>query len=162
MERKELPFRKNTEGYFLDENNQVLALDSGKGYPIFPGGGVDDGETPEEGMVRELFEETGAIINGKVINIGVIRLVWGEGWAKTEKQKERYEKFQGDEMHFFCGMIAGFSGRKSTEEDVWQGEKLMPISRAIQLIESGRPFDKDIAAYREMQLKCLKSLQEKK
>lgn len=33
------------------------------GYYIFPGGGVDPGETPEEACVREMLEETNLVVN---------------------------------------------------------------------------------------------------
>jgi 8-oxo-dGTP pyrophosphatase MutT (NUDIX family) len=46
----------------LERNRQ------GKHYFVFPGGGIDPGETPEEAAVREALEETG-------LEIGLDRLV---------------------------------------------------------------------------------------
>ena len=37
----------------------LLARDAGQGHFNMPGGGIEDGETPEEAAVRELREETG-------------------------------------------------------------------------------------------------------
>lgn len=148
--------RQNTEGYFVDGKGRILAKDSGKGYVIFPGGGINPGELAEGAVLRETLEETGAIIED-LKKIGKLRIIWGKGWAKTEKQKGRQGQFQGDEMHFFSGRIKEF-GKSSGGEDAWQGKKLMPINDAILAIEQSRPFENKIAGYREFQLKFLKSL----
>lgn len=149
-------FRQNTEGYFVDGKGRILAKDSGKGYVIFPGGGINPGESAEQAILRETLEETGAVVEG-IKKIGALQIKWDKDWAKTSKQKERQGEFQGDEMHFFSGKIKGFS-KGSNEEDTQQGEKLMPIKDVILLIEKSRPFESGIAEYREFQLKYLKSL----
>jgi hypothetical protein len=151
-----MTFRQNTEGYFVDGKGRILAKDSGKGYVIFPGGGISPGESAEQAVLRETLEETGAVIED-IKKIGVLQIKWDEKWAKTEKQKERQKQFQGDEMHLFSGKIREF-GKVSSEEDAWNGEKLMPIKDAITIIEKSRPFESGIAEYREFQLKFLKSL----
>lgn len=65
----------------LERNRQ------GKHYFVFPGGGIDPGETPEEAAVREAFEETG-------LEIGLDRLV-------AEVQ------FQGSPQYFFLSHPLG-------------------------------------------------------
>ena len=151
--RKDLPFRINCEGYFLNSEGKILAKNSGKGFIMFPGGGVDSDEDIEKAMIRETEEETGmAPTNLK--KIGTLRIIWGEDWVKTEKQKNRYGEFQGDEMHFFTGNV-NETGKESDEEDFWQGEKFMEIQEVIDFIEKTRPFDKSVKEYREMQLKYL-------
>lgn len=157
MDRRKLPFRKNCEGYFTDGEGRVLAKDTGKGFLLFPGGGVDDNEDVMDALTRETFEETGAVV-GNLMMIGELEFVWGENWAKTEKQKKRYEQYKGDDMQFFVGEITGFDEPEEKEEDFWSGEKLMDIREAIDIIESGRPFDEEIKKYREMQLKSLRGL----
>ncbi len=154
--RNSLPFRKNCEGYFLNEEGKILAKDSGKEFIMFPGGGADSGEILEDAMIRETKEETGVIVED-IVKIGVLKIVWSPDWAKTDKQKARYEKFQGDEMHFFKGK-ASESKEELNEEDSWQGEKFMEVKEVIKLIEKFRPFDEDIEEYREAQLRFLKSL----
>jgi len=161
IDRSKLPFRKNCEGYFLDGKGNVLAKDSGKGFLGFPGGGVDDNEDVEKAIVRETFEETGAVITN-LKKIGDLKFIWGVDWAKTEKQKKRYEQYKGEDMHFFIGKIEKFIEPEKKEEDFWQGEKLISIKKAIEMIESGRPFDAEIKEYREMQLKFLRNIQNEK
>ncbi len=163
MDREKLPFRKNCEGYFIDDKGKVLAKDSGKGFLIFPGGGIDENETPEEGMLREAFEETGVSISGKLKELGILNILWGPDWAKTEKQKKRYQKYKGDEMHFFLGKIKSIgqpSGDPENpgEDDSWGEDKLMPVQKAIDLIEKNKPFPKDTEEYYQKQLNFLSQI----
>ena len=81
--------------------------------------------------------------------------IWGKDWAKTEKQKERYKKFKGEEMHFFSGKIKKIDN-KLKSEDSWERENLIPIKDVIRLIEKNKPFPKNMRKYYEFQLKALK------
>ena len=49
-------------GIVLIENNKVALIErhrAGLDYFVFPGGGVDEGETPEQAAIRETMEELG-------------------------------------------------------------------------------------------------------
>src|SRR3990172_3953051 len=49
----------------LVSNNRILLVKhrkSGDNYYVIPGGGVEAGESNEEGVVREFFEETGLVV----------------------------------------------------------------------------------------------------
>src|SRR3989344_2498697 len=158
--RKKLPYRKNCEGYFFDNNGNVLAKDTGKNFVKFPGGGIKKDETPEQALIREAFEETGVIIDGKLKKLGVLKFDWGKSWAKTEKQKERYKIYRGEEMHFFTGKIRKFVKPKGDSSDVWKGKLLMQIDDAINLIKN-YPKDKAMEEYRKMQRNSLKLIKNK-
>ncbi len=154
--RKKLPFRKNCEGYFLNEKGEILARKSDAGFIIFPGGGIDRGESIESGMIRETFEETGVrVIDLKPLKD--IKIIWGEDWAKTEKQKKRYLEFQGDDMHFFTGEIE-IIGNNLTEEDSWKEDKFMDINEVIKVISSFIEVDLSTREYRKTQIKLLEAL----
>ena len=161
VSRGHLPFRKNTEGYFLDSDNNILARDTGVGYVEFPGGGIEPNETPEEAILRETFEETGAIIDAATLKkLGVMHFLWDENWAKTEKQRQRYQQFKGEEMHFFFGRING-SKKVPNAPEAWNGEKLMLIRQAIKIIDNEKAT-KAIEEYRNFQLKFLSNLKSQK
>ncbi len=49
-------------GIILIEDNKVALIErhrAGLDYFVFPGGGVDEGESPEQGAIREAMEELG-------------------------------------------------------------------------------------------------------
>ena len=155
--KENLPYRKNCEGYLLDGKGNVIARDTGKGYIEFPGGGVNENETPEQALIREAYEETGVIIEGKLKRLGMLRIKWGKNWAKTKKQKERYKKFKGEEMHFFTGKIEMIDS-KLKSRDSWKGENLMTIKNVIKSIERNKPFPRNMEEYYNFQSETLGSL----
>ncbi len=157
-DRSNLLYRKNCEGYLLYGTHYVLAKNTGLGYVLFPGGGVDERESPEEALRRETFEETGAIIGEKLKKVGVLYFDWGQDWAKTKKQKVRFNKFGGEEMHLFVGRIKSFKKLTGKQEDAWRGKKLMLIDEAINVLEHMKPFPENMHEYYSLQLKCLLSL----
>ena len=65
----------------------IKRVRDGTTYYIFPGGGVEDGETPAEAAVREAYEELGVHV----------RL----------SEHMRDEVFRGVRFHFFRAEIAG-------------------------------------------------------
>ena len=77
----------------MNEDNKILAKDSGKGYIMFPGGGIDNNEDLHIGMQRETKEETG-MTPRNMSKLGVLRIIWGPDWAKTEKQQKRLNNFK--------------------------------------------------------------------
>jgi 8-oxo-dGTP pyrophosphatase MutT (NUDIX family) len=161
--RQKLPYRKTCEGYLFYED-KVLAryvnnIDpSKKGFLMFPGGGIDEKESPEEALRREALEETGAVLDDNIEYLGKINYDWDEDWAKTEKQKIRYMKFRGEEIHFFKGKVIKFVTPKGDTSDVWKGsfkDRLMDIDETVRLINTARPFPEAMKKYLEMQLKQL-------
>ncbi|MCA9563221.1 MAG: NUDIX hydrolase [Myxococcales bacterium] len=61
-------------GVLLDDAGRLLAVRIAPNYPsagiwTLPGGGLDWGETPEQGLVRELHEETG-------LNVSNLQIAW--------------------------------------------------------------------------------------
>lgn len=55
-------FMRTRAGIILIENDRVALIErhrAGLDYYVFPGGGVDEGETPEQAAIREASEELG-------------------------------------------------------------------------------------------------------
>lgn len=58
-------------GFVINQENQVLLLKSPRyGDWEFPGGQIEEGETITQGLEREIFEETGIVVNTKSL-IGI-------------------------------------------------------------------------------------------
>jgi len=162
MNRSNMPFRKNCEGYLVFGSN-IIGRDTEWGYIDFPGGGVDDGEDLKSALKRESFEEAGVILDSELKEVGNIKTIWPSDWAKNEKQKKRFEKYQGDDTHFFIGKVKELvEPRGNREEGGWDvNERQMPIKKAIELIASYKPFPKELEEYYEFKLKILRSLLKK-
>ncbi|MDA1883293.1 NUDIX hydrolase [Bacillus cereus group sp. BY105LC] len=65
-------------------------------YYVFPGGGIEEGETPEEATKREIFDELG-------VHIKVEHLI-----AKVE--------YKGTEYYFNADIVGGVFGSGKAEE----------------------------------------------
>jgi len=67
------------------EKDRVLCIDckyeDGE-YFLFPGGGLEAGETMEEAAIREMFEETGLIVKIK-------KMIYVNDWIKDRKTNTR-------------------------------------------------------------------------
>lgn len=61
-------------GCYVESNEACLFLQRGVGESEagtwgVPGGGIEIGETPEEGVIREVFEETGIVIEKSSLQV---------------------------------------------------------------------------------------------
>jgi mutator protein MutT len=113
-------------GIVLIEDNKVALIErhrAGLDYFVFPGGGVDEGETPEQAAVREAMEELGVevTVKQKVAEIQI----------ETSKQ-----------IYFLVERVAGEFGTGTGEEftdsdpnDPYEGIYVpiwMPIEELLQ------------------------------
>lgn len=132
--RKEgLPYREVAECFLL-YNGKIVAQDAGK-YLSLPGGGIDEGESPEQGAKRELIEEIGAKIKGKLQVINIMTWDWDPSWANNEKRKGRYMQFRGEKVYSFFGVIDSFVKPTDVDQDAWTGKKLMSLKKAREVAE---------------------------
>ena len=159
--RTELPFRRNCEGYFICNNGKIVAQNTGLGYIEFPGGGVDENEEPGEALIREALEEAGVVLDGKIKKVGQMNFIWDKDWAKSEKQKKRYEEFRGEEMYFFTGKVKEIiTASGDSMENGWENEVLMDVMDIINSIKK-EPYSEDMKEYREFQLKMMEELSDR-
>jgi 8-oxo-dGTP pyrophosphatase MutT (NUDIX family) len=100
------------------------AIDKGD-YILFPGGGIDDGETPEQAVQREAIEEAD------------IKLANLKPCAYGEAKHDLMEGFSGERSYFF---LAKDGGRVNTSHEDREEFKSLPFdtlkSRLKELIDS--------------------------
>jgi len=119
-DRSKLPYRPVAECYLVHDG-KLIAQDHGH-YIMLPGGGIDDGETPEEAGRREIEEEVGIKLDGDLIPITTVEWDWMPEWANNEKRKDRYNQFRGERVHFMVGKIKSIDKPISKEGDAWSGD----------------------------------------
>ena len=87
-------------GIILIEDNKVALIERHRGgldYFVFPGGGAEEGETPEQGAIREAMEELGVEV--------------------ALKQKVAIIHFDQSTQHYFLAeMVSGEFGTGTGEE----------------------------------------------
>lgn len=80
-------------GFAFMHRKDVIKRKDYQEYYTFPGGGLEEGETPEEGTIREIKEEFG-------INVKIVKKLY-----------ETYsEKFNQREIFYLCEYIDGEFG----------------------------------------------------
>jgi len=129
--RTKLPYRPVAE-CFLIHDGKIIAQDHGH-FIMYPGGGIDEGETPEEAGRREIEEEVGIKLDGDLIPITTVEWDWMPEWANNEKRKERYAQFRGERVHFLVGKVKSIETATSEEGDAWKGEISMEFDKLLEL-----------------------------
>lgn len=80
-------------GYAFMHRKDVIKRKDFQEYYTFPGGGLEQGETPEEGTIREIEEEFG-------IKVKVVKKLY----------EIKSEKFNQKEIFFLCEYVSGTFG----------------------------------------------------
>lgn len=92
---------------------KILLVRSVRGTYGLPGGGMEEGESREDALVREVVEETG-YTNCHVGNqIGIV----------NEKRKDRFEKntyFQMDSHYYLCRLLDDSKVSQQPEDHEWE------------------------------------------
>ncbi len=134
-----LPYRETSDCFLIYKGKLIAKVMDGK-YLAFPGGGVDDGETPTEAASREVMEEVGAKLSS-LHYMGHMKWVWNPEWAANEKRRKRYAIYQGEDIHFMVGVVSSFVKPTSDEGDAWEGDILMSIDEVENYIRASRERD---------------------
>lgn len=88
--------RDSARGIVYDGGNVFLLHSKSKGYYKFPGGGINEGESNEEALIREMQEETGRIIIPESIE---------EYGYVCRREKDDYDEngiFVQNNFYYFC------------------------------------------------------------
>lgn len=109
------PYRQGVNGIIIDNENNFLLVQK-TSYDFnqweFPGGGLEDGENPEKGLLRELKEELGSD-NFEIIKESpiVLRFEWPEEaqergfayhgkWWRGQEKRRYILRFNGNKDEF--------------------------------------------------------------
>ena len=109
-----LRLMRNRGSVVIVENDKVgliLRIRDGIVYYVFPGGGIEKGETPEEASKREAFEELGVEVKvneclAKIEDNGTQYFFLSEiikGTFETGQGEEYTDKEKIEEYIYLCG-----------------------------------------------------------
>jgi 8-oxo-dGTP pyrophosphatase MutT (NUDIX family) len=138
--RLALPYRIVTIGFIAMEDGSIISdivrnhKTKKEDFVNFPGGGVDEGETPQQGFIRELLEETGVVANKLKLEKRV-QWDWPPEWAQTDKQRKRYKEFRGEDVYIFSGTVSSMSKATSKEGDAWDVLHTNTLSEIVTELE---------------------------
>jgi 8-oxo-dGTP diphosphatase len=114
-------------GLVLDGNgNTLIGVSKGRKHWEFFGGQVENGENLEEALMREILEESGA-----VVRVGPLAGIYSNVKAYEDKEHERFIPTKLI-LDLICEYISGTpKGSDETENVMW-----VPISKAVELIDT--------------------------
>ncbi len=100
-EPKEYKIRPTAKGIVIDGQGKIALLEA-RGHFLFPGGGVEEGESGEEAFVRECMEEIGC----------KVEVLSSVGMGVQYRSKEEYAKKY--EIYFYVAKVVGDKGVPTT------------------------------------------------
>ncbi len=100
-------FKRTAVRGIIKRNNNYLVIYSDYGDYKFPGGGMEEGETLEETLIREVKEETGYnVINGSIT----------ECIEVFEKRKGEYEDIMEMKSYYFLCDVEDDAGNRNLDD----------------------------------------------
>ena len=118
--------RTGCRAVILREGKILLSHETGTGWWLVPGGGLEPGETPEECCIREVEEETGLLV---------------KPLRQFLTLYEYYEEFRYISHYFICE-ITGRGQMHLTENEAARGLEpaWLPLSEAIELFSKHQSY----------------------
>ena len=118
--------RDGSRAVIIRDNQILLSHETVSGWWLVPGGGMEEGETPEECVVREVLEETGLIVQ------------------PTEQfltLHEYYEEYCYTSHYFVCE-VTGEASQHLTEEEKRRGlvPEWISLKEAIDLFSKHESY----------------------
>ncbi len=102
----------------IEKDGKLALVHSEEDYYGFPGGGIEDGETYEEALIREVKEETGLVVIPESIKEygGALRLNKSTRFPETV--------FEQDNFYYKCEALAELGEQNLDEEEAEEGFEL--------------------------------------
>ncbi len=120
--------RKAARGILINKDRIALLNVSTKGYHKLPGGGIETGETNEEGFIREILEETGC--NCKIMGSAGV----------TIEYRDQFKLLQIS--YVFIAEVIGEPGLQKLEQgEIDEGHDLewYSINEALSILQNEHP-----------------------
>lgn len=118
--------RTGCRAVILREGKILLSHETGTGWWLVPGGGLEQGETPEECCIREVEEETSLLVKPLRPFLTLY---------------EYYEEYRYISHYFICE-ITGRGQMRLTENEAARGLEpaWLPLSEAIELFSKHQSY----------------------
>jgi putative (di)nucleoside polyphosphate hydrolase len=116
----EYPYRKGVNAVVIDKDNNFLIVQKnsyGDNQWDFPGGGLDEGELPDKGILRELSEELGSS-SFEIIKVSPIRLKFEWPQEAIDLAFKKHGKiWRGQEKFQFIVRFTGINSDLKIQEE---------------------------------------------
>ena len=131
---------RNTTLCYLERGDEVLmlhrvkkAVDENAGKWIGVGGGFEEGESPEDCLLREVYEETGMRLLTWRFR-GIVTFVSDE-WGTEYMHLFTSENFAGELRECAEGVLVWKKRSEILSLPLWEGDKIF-----LRLLVEGHPF----------------------
>lgn len=136
--------RPAARAILLNELSEIALMHVSKHhYFKLPGGGMDDGESAQDALMRELAEEVGTQAIDIIAEIG-----------QVDEYRDRWE-VKSTHYGFVAKVIGELNRPERTEKEIEHGYETIwakDINEAIELVQSGKPaeYGQDFEKQREL------------
>jgi len=128
--REKYPYRPAVLGIIIDDNKQFLLVQKLKYQEnewSFAGGGIEEGETPKQALLRELAEELGS---KKFTVIAESEVPYSYDWPEEAilRQYQKTGKFyRGAQIKYFLVKFLGSKEELKLQADELKASKWVPL-----------------------------------
>lgn len=131
--------RAKAELLIRDPKGRVLVGQGIGGAYVFPGGGIDPGETPAQAAIREAKEEAGVSVSSVKSVMRPRVYPWSQSFIDTMKEKhpDRALEFNASKIHYYTGQYSGKGAEElGVEGDALKKMTFVPPKKLIKFFEA--------------------------